>query len=488
MFQKTYIEYPIASLPESLRNVILETQATLQAPIELIASAVLSAIAHASQHAIDIRRGNIVTPVSLYTAVIADSGERKSTVDKLIMQANRTYEKRIQEEAKSKSAKFEATSEIWEATLKGIQKRIKHAVRDSSDTDSLRDELEMHRSLKPVQARFPKILYADTTMEAMLLGLHQSWPSALLLSAEGATVLSGQAIRGMDKLNVLWDGGDIPIDRIDSGYVVRGARLTTAVMIQSKPFLAFLERRGDMARGLGFLARCLITYPKSTQGSRFISGIQDANTTHLPLFHARITEMLNTDDGQTQRKELKMSAEAFARWQEFYNCVERELADNGLFADTRDFASKIADNAARIAAIFHNYQGRDGFVGWECVNSACEIATWYAFEFKKLFGTNQIPQEEIDAQMLEAWLWKYYLQYNNASPMPKQRIRTYGPSQLRHASRLTEALFTLARAGKISLGKVGKTEYVFPNLQYLTSYKQPLQGYQSPPLLALTEN
>lgn len=478
MVQNTYRPFPAESFPEQLRNVLFEVQLAYQCPIELPVSSVLSAISHASQHAINVKRGGIVSPASLYLAVIADSGERKSTVDRAVMKANRAHQNRLQEAPAHHAAKYEANLEIWEAQRKGLLARIKHAVRKGKETDTHQDELIAHLSNKPTPSVLPQIIYADTTIEAMLLGLHTSWPSALLISAEGASVLAGQVIKGMDKLNVLWDGDDLPKDRIGGSFTLQDARLTTTIMIQAKIFAAFMEKKGEIARGIGFLARSLITYPRSTQGTRFVNGVQNSNLPHLALFHARITEMLSTDDGNGQFQEVEMSPEAYACWLNFYNCTEAELANGRYLASVRDFGSKIADNAARMAALFHRYLGREGFIQLDCVKGACEIAEWYACEFKELFGDIPIPQEQIDAQMLEVWLCNLCRQYNSVFPIPKQRIRTYGPNQLRNAGRLNGALWILAGAQKISIAKLGKTDMVYPAANYFLSPPPQQQMYQ----------
>lgn len=475
MVQNIYRPFPVHSFPEPLRNVLFEVQLALQCPIELVASSVLAALSHASQHAISVKRGGIVSPVSLFVAVIADSGERKSTVDRLVMRANRLHQGRLEDSPAHNAKNYEAFLAIWEVQRKGILARIKQAVRKGEDTECYQEELVEHLGGKPAPSNPPHVIYTDTNIEALLEGLHQSWPSALLISAEGAAVFAGHAIRGMDKLNVLWDGGDLPKDRMGVSFTIQGARLTSAIMIQLKPFLAFMERRGEIARGIGFLARNLIAYPRSTQGTRFINGIPNTNLTHLAVFHARIAEMLSTDEGKKQFQELEMSPEAYASWLNFYNLIEADLADGRYLSDIRDFGSKIADNAARIAALFHHYLGRDQLIQLDCVNYACAIAGWYALGFKELFGQSQIPQEQIDAQILEEWLWNLFRQYNNIHPIRKQRIRTYGPNQLRNAGRLNGALWILSSAQKISIEKQGKTEVIFPSLQYFGGQHPPQQ-------------
>lgn len=465
--------FPTDKLPDPLRDVLFEVQLSFQCPIELVVSSILAALSHASQHAINVKRGGLVSAVGLYLALIAESGERKTIVDRIIMQANRAHEKRLAEVTAHKGMNYEASLAIWTAQHKGILAHINRAIREETDTNFYEEKLIAHLGKKPIAWSPPRIIYTDTNMEAMLEGLHQRWASALLISAEGATVFGGHAMRSMDKLNVLWDGGDLTKDRLGVSFTINDARLTSSIMIQEKPFLDFMEKRGEMARGIGYLARNLIAYPSSTQGTRFIYGSNTSPMPHLAMFHERITEMLSTDNGKNQFKEVEMSPEAYACWMDFYNQTEAELREGRFLSDIRDFGSKIAENAARIAAIFHHYLGRDQHIQVDCVKDACAIASWYAHEFKDLFGKPRISPEEIDAQMLETWLWEFFRKHNGVLPIPKQRIRTYGPNQLRNAGRLNGALWTLASAGRVAIGKAGKTDMIFPNLSYFCG--QPLQ-------------
>ena len=477
--------YPVQEFPPELQSVFYEIKDQSQAPDALIMGAMLASISHACQHAIAVKRGPIVTPVCLNVILIADSGERKSAVEKLVMAANFDFarQKRLFGESQLKS--FEASEDIWIAQRKGLMSKLKSAVKGglaSEEIEEIEFDLKQHVQYKPEAPVVPKMLYTDTTIEALLQGLHGASKSAMLISAEGATIFFGPAIRSIDKLNILWDGGELHVDRKDSSFTVENAKLTTSIMIQSAPFLKFQENRGEMARGLGYFARSLISYPPSTQGKRFINNLQEFQKVHLPGFHRRITELLSTDTAGSQCKVVSLSHDAMCRWLAFYNQVESNLSEGGYLADIRDFASKIADNVARIAALFHHYSGNDGEISLDSVNRACNIAVYYINEFKALFGAPVISKEQLDAQMLEDWLHEQFKKSNNIFPIPKQRLRTYGPNPLRNAGRLNSALHELAMSRKIQIGRQGKTEMIIADFNYFNA-KTWQHGSQLPSII-----
>ncbi|MBW9971973.1 DUF3987 domain-containing protein, partial [Escherichia coli] len=80
--------YPIYALPPLVRNAIIETQKNTQAPLAMVATSALTATSIACQNQVDVcRPGNLRGPVNLYSLILADSGERKTTVDKVFMKA-----------------------------------------------------------------------------------------------------------------------------------------------------------------------------------------------------------------------------------------------------------------------------------------------------------------------------------------------------------------------------------------------------------------
>ena len=70
------------NLPPDIFEVVCEAHELTRAPIPMIVSSVLTAMAFAVQAKGNVVRFNdAVSPVHLFTLVIAESGERKTTVD-----------------------------------------------------------------------------------------------------------------------------------------------------------------------------------------------------------------------------------------------------------------------------------------------------------------------------------------------------------------------------------------------------------------------
>ena len=265
----------------------------------LVACSALSALSLAAQGLANVRRDHqLVGPISLYLLAVADSGERKTTCDAIFSPALRDWETGRRQEMLPEIAKLEAATEVFEAKKAGILEAIKHKRRRAQDTAGEERELEALVGHAPVPPLIPRLLYADATPEALAHALATGWPSGGVLSAEAGAVFGAHGmgqdtiLRNLALLNVLWDGGEMAIDRRSKpSFVLRARRLTFGLMVQPEALRGVLERAGTLPRGTGFIARFLIAWPGSTQGTRAYRPAPEAMP-QVALFGERIRELL----------------------------------------------------------------------------------------------------------------------------------------------------------------------------------------------------
>lgn len=120
------IRFPLRAFPESIRQTILDINERTQAPIELISSSVIGAISLACQNTINIKLNESVTaPVSLFLFVIANSGERKTTVDRMVLSPFYQHDAYLLRQADEQRKIFEVETKIWNAKEKAIVNLIK---------------------------------------------------------------------------------------------------------------------------------------------------------------------------------------------------------------------------------------------------------------------------------------------------------------------------------------------------------------------------
>ena len=114
------------------------------------------------------------------------------------------------------------------------------------------------------------------------------------------------------------------------------------------------------------------------------------------------------DDGVLSPAMLTLTPDAKAAWVTFHDAIEGELRNGGELYDVRDVASKTADNAARLAALFQVFEhDMVGAVELEAFEGASRIAAWHLNESRRFFGELALPAELADAARLDSWLIEY---------------------------------------------------------------------------------
>jgi putative DNA primase/helicase len=471
--------YPLDAMPDTIRAAVEEVAGFVKAPAALVASSALSALSLACQAHIDAKRlEKLSGPVGMFILVIADSGERKSTCDGFFTKTISDYEEAQAEAAKPILKDHKAAIEAWDAKRQGIKEKIRQLAKEQKSTAGMEGALRDLEHDKPEPPRVPRLLYADVTPEALAYGLAKQWPSGGVVSAEAGIVFGSHGMgkdsvmRNLGLLNQLWDGKSLTIDRRTSeSFTVRGARLTVALQIQEPTLREFFTRSGALARGTGFLARFLVAWPESTQGMRQIDPNDPdgpATWPRLAEFHRRIAAILEQpvpidDDGALTPAMLMLAPDAKAAWVEYHNTIESELASGGELYDVRDVASKSADNAARLAALFQQFEhGMGGAVGLDCFESASRIAAWHLHEARRFFGELALPAELADAARLDSWLIEY-CQRERAHLVPIAKLQQGGPGGLRSKAAIETALRELEDANRARLVRDGKRKMIAVN-------------------------
>lgn len=265
-------------------------------------------------------------------------------------------------------------------------------------------------------------------------------------------------MRHLGLLNMLWDGGSLSIGRrTTDSFEVKGARLTLGLQIQEETLLEFFDRSGALARGSGFLARFLLSWPESTQGTRRFREAPDT-WPHLARFHDRITAILSqsppmTESGQLVPIVMGMTPEARTEWIRFHDAIEAELAPGHELHEVRDVAAKIGDNAARVAALFHLFEHGVGTIGLQALTSACTLVAWHLNEALRFFGELALPPEMADAAKLDDFLIRECRATGKAI-VNKRQARQYGP--VRDGKRIDAAISELESLDRLQADKVGK--------------------------------
>ncbi|MDU1575943.1 MAG: YfjI family protein [Pantoea sp.] len=456
--------FPVDAFPQIIRNAIYEVEQHTQAPQALIAASALGVISLACQNRIDVcRLNNLRGPVSLFLLTLAESGERKSTVDKLLMEPLYQLEENLFEKYTHDLTVWRNDEAIFNIEKKSLMSKLKSEIRCNKDHLATNEKLKVLLASHPKSPVRFKQIFNDATPAAIKDYLCGYWRSVGIMSDEAGTIFNGYTLNELPFINKMWDGAMFPVERkSEPEKLIRDARMTLSLMVQPNIFKGYIKRKGDMAKGIGFFARCLICQPGSTQGNRQITS-PVVSTEYLPIFHQRLMKIVNESiarNNENDRLCLRFTVEAEKRWIAFSNNVEYEMGILGRLSNFKDYASKMAENMARIAALLHHFNGDEGDISLLTVEAAVEISTWYVGEYVRLFSK---PQEFTlaisEADELYWWINNYCIRLK-ASWITKNTVLQYGPNKFRNRSKANEVLNTLYSQNRILTEKKGKTVFI----------------------------
>lgn len=443
--------YPSLSQFPLLDAAINEAQANIQAPRGLIQNAALTAISVALQGLVDVRKPNgQVAPTSLMLLAIADSGERKSTVENVFLKPIRGFQAKQCEEVRESQSVWKIKYDTWTVRRNGVLKAITKKASKGLPTDEEEKVLLDLEKEVPAKPKEFKLLYEDSTSEALFHGMYENLPTAGLISSEGGGVLEGRAFNDLSKQNAIWSGDSITIDRKTAeSFELVGARLTVSLMVQESVFSKYMAHKGGESRGSGLWARFLICRPASTQGTRYISS-QAPSWHHQAQFASRLQHFLETGlvcfrENKKEKQVIRFDSEAARLWVEVANDIESRICAGGILDGLGDHGSKLVEVISRLAALLHCFEGFKGNISMSTLQAAIDLAKWYSDEFIKLFGQNS--KEKDEEQELNCWLDSFRM--TGKRFIKKNYILQYGPGKFRKKSVLEHVLLRLVNHGAI---------------------------------------
>lgn len=265
--------------------------------------------------------------------------------------------------------------------------------------------------------------------------------------------MQSNPMRFVALLNRLWEGKSFAAHRKTSqSFIIENRRLTLNLMMQPLLLEQMISQATGISRQSGFLARCLLSYPDSSMGTRFYQEPPE-KLDGLNEYEQRITECLD----QSQRLNqtgcinlpiLKMNPQAKHLWIGFFNSIDAGLTPQGQWMEVKDFASKAAENAVRLAALFHLFSGKTGDISVEHIEQAITLMNWYLSEARRLLEPQSTQPNLEDAKKLLVWL----LEQRPQTTTPRD-ILQFGP--LRSKTQRDDALETLMEHQYIRLVKTG---------------------------------
>ena len=403
-------EFPLDALPDILKGGIKTLEARTQAPTALCANSLLSAIVLATQaHRNVMLPTDQDRPISNFFVTVAETGERKTSVDNYALVPVKARQEARQIALESELRIYCDEHDAYAAERAVILKNNKRDYKAKAKALAALDEPK-----KPLGAL---MTCSDPTMEGLTKVLIDNQPSIGIFSSEGGGFFGGHGfsedakMRTAAALSKVWDDGCLDRVRAKDGYHnLRGRRVTTHLQIQ--PVIAATVFSDPLLTGQGLTSRLLPAAPKSTQGTRFWKDVSEEDKAGLVACHLRLTELFQTKlpikEGTLNQLDpglLKFDRHARKLWIKYTDDVERRLVPDGDLRPVSGFGAKMGEHVARLAGalcLFENSEAK--LITAADIECATKLVDFYAETQLLLHGTSKVNAELLEVEKLLDWL------------------------------------------------------------------------------------
>lgn len=397
------------------------------------------------------------TPLSLYLLTVLESGERKSTADSLALKPVRDFERELTEAYQGERQAYTVKATAYDVAAKRLQSKFKD---NRAALESALNDLGPAPSPPLLTVIAPG---GDQTFEGLFRIYERGRPSLAMLCDDGATFLGGHSLKAENKASTTanlcraWDGQRLErIRSLDGVSVLYDRRLAVHIMVQPGVAGEFLSDARFADQGL--LARFLLAAPPSLDGTKARMRDENAEAERalamqaahdLAPYNQAIGTLLragirwkNEADraAGVNMDALDLTPEARALYVQFSNAVGRKLGPNGELATIKPFASKLAENAVRLAGVLTLMSDdRATAIDGQTLAQAIELAEYYAAEALRLIDAANVAPDLKRADAVLQWM-----RSRNRRVFGLAEIYQYGPKTVRTAKAARAAMQTLA--------------------------------------------
>ena len=406
--------YPVEALGPVLGDAVQAIANDVQAPVAIAAQSVLAAAAFLAQGKANIVHEGRTIPLSLFALTIAESGDRKSSCDRVVMRPVAEWQRDRHAEYRDAEREYRDAAEVHKAARADAQRAAK---RDKTH-DAEAHAAMLAELVGPEPPAHPQVICSEPTLEGLFRSFRYGRPSQALFTDEGGEFFGGhamdpdRAMRTVAALSKYWDGSPITRTRGAEGetHTLYGRRLTAHLMVQ--PIVAATVLGDPLLQQQGLLARFLVAEAQSIAGTRLkdiaTPSPDPAQHPAVVKLYARMRELLEwepdqADDGALELPNLTLSPDACSRWAAGYNATEKMQAPGKSLEIIRPAAGKAAENALRLAGVLAVFEGAETVTA-DHVARGWELAGYYLDTVLRQAQTAQATAAERDAHEVLYWL------------------------------------------------------------------------------------
>lgn len=382
--------FPMEALPEKIRNAATEvarfTKTDAVGAVTVGLSVVATAIGKKAR--VNEREGLSHFP-SMFFMPIAESGERKSAIFKLIEQPLAEWEKKELNLHKKKDAAAQAHNFLIDSQVDGLKKQGKKSQLAELELEAIADQIGDLESKKKDLPPVPKLYDSDITEQRLVVELYRHGGAFAVLTPEGRPLVDhilgkysgGDGMHG-DAVYLAGISGDrITRNRVGNengsdNFVIFDPCLNVCAMIQPDKFRqlagsAALRDSGLVARIWPVRLRPMVGFQEELENEPGLD-----HEALLPFFSA-IENVLKHDDQEQDEEphihKATLSNESAELRRQFNNRLQILMRDDGDLNDVRAIVAKWVTQTVKLALIFHIIDDPEQL---SSPNSEIDAETW----------------------------------------------------------------------------------------------------------------
>jgi len=394
--------YPINAFTGLLRQVIEAVAYYAQVPLAMAGQCVLGALAHMGQRFIDAPMGHGHMPASLILITEGESGSGKT-------QAMGLTHFKIKEYERQQYGNYLDDLAAWDSEKAGLKgKELAQFLEDNPRPQN------------------PKNLFDDATIEPIL----DRFISGEMNNASWTTDEAGQFFNGhtmtgdtagsaLSAITKLYSDGEVSRLRSQkSAYATpqtdaHNVRMT--LLLQGQRVVLEQALTDPLMNGQGFLARALIACPEDLRGQRVWDDEKRRNDSpydnpDLIAYWSRCQSLLdplpahlpNDSTGTPQRIKMQWAEGAEQTFYKHMQAIENRQAQGQALEYLKAYASRMAENASRIASLMAFFEGRKEITTDDIARAFMLVEYSTSERLRYLDATP--TGEQNDSEKLSSWL------------------------------------------------------------------------------------
>lgn len=400
--------YPVHVLPPMLQDFAQQVVAATQSSYEMVVPVMLTAMSAAVQGVADVKvpYGEVL-PVSLFSCVIAKSGDRKSSVLKKVTKGFEDFER----------GRF---SEIPMSAFEGLKSH--------------------------------QFLIEDATNKGVI-DIFKGGAYSLFYALDEAALLFKNL--DMPSLCKRFDGSAInEVSRTQGSTILHDRHVALCMMTQDITFERFLSKKGELLVQSGLMPRMLISQAISgINSSRWVERLNEEDLARH-AFHLRVKDLMkeyarSIGKSEISRQHIGFNSEATDLWNQYHLQTKKISEPYENWSEMRSFINRSGELICRVAAVIQYFVGPNQDVqGW-IIRAATDIVLWHLNEAKRIFGNDKDEVKFIqEVKELYSYLLKRFQRTGNCF-ITRSEILRCGPQSIRKAELLDASIDNLILQGKV---------------------------------------